>query len=235
MGGTSINGRRVAEHPGSVGRVLPGYELQVLGDRRASRALRAKSARSIFLPLRGQGPPTATSARSPRRWASSRPWATWGGWTRTAICILADRRVDMILSGGANVYPAEVEAAIDAFPGVQCSVVIGLPDGDLGQKVHAIVETADGRLDEAALTAFLGERHRPLQAAAQFRGDDRTAARRRGQGAAGSASGGAAGRLISGMKRGARSPVRLFSFRSGWDGITPSPPDPSSGNSRARR
>lgn len=71
---------------------------------------------------------------------------------------LADRRVDMIVSGGANVYPAEVEAAIDAFPGVQCSVVVGLPHDDLGQRVHAIVETADGTLDEAGLLTFLGER-----------------------------------------------------------------------------
>ena len=49
-----------------------------------------------------------------------------------------------VLSGGANVYPAEVEAAIDAHPSVLASVVIGLPDADLGQRVHAIVEVREG-------------------------------------------------------------------------------------------
>ena len=76
---------------------------------------------------------------------------------------LADRRVDLIISGGANIYPAEVEAAIDAFPGVLCSVVIGLPDADLGQRAHALVETLDGTLDEAALRAFLRTRLAPFK------------------------------------------------------------------------
>ena len=55
---------------------------------------------------------------------------------------LSDRQSDMILSGGANIYPAEVEAAIDAFPGVRSSAVIGLPHEDLGNYVHAIVDCA---------------------------------------------------------------------------------------------
>lgn len=52
---------------------------------------------------------------------------------------LADRRTDLILRGGANIYPAEVEAAIDEHPAVHSSAVIGLPDDDLGQRIHAIV------------------------------------------------------------------------------------------------
>ena len=56
---------------------------------------------------------------------------------------LADRLTDMILVGGANVYPAEVEAALEQHPRVRSSAVIGLPDDDLGQSIHAIVE-ADG-------------------------------------------------------------------------------------------
>jgi bile acid-coenzyme A ligase len=62
----------------------------------------------------------------------------------------------MIVSGGANVYPAEIEAAIDAFGSVRSSAVIGLPDEDLGQRVHAIVD-APGGLDEAGLLAYLKE------------------------------------------------------------------------------
>ncbi len=70
---------------------------------------------------------------------------------------LADRRTDMILSGGANIYPAEVEAAIDSFPGVRSSAVIGLPDDDLGQRVHAVVDAPEP-VDRDALLAHLNER-----------------------------------------------------------------------------
>ena len=52
---------------------------------------------------------------------------------------LAARR-DLIVSGGANVYPAEVEAAIETHPKVLSSVVVGVPDDDLGQRVHAFVQ-----------------------------------------------------------------------------------------------
>ncbi|MCB0992871.1 MAG: acid--CoA ligase, partial [Acidimicrobiales bacterium] len=56
---------------------------------------------------------------------------------------LNDRRSDMILVGGANVFPAEVEAAINLHPGVASSAVIGLPDEDKGNTVHAIIEPKD--------------------------------------------------------------------------------------------
>ena len=63
----------------------------------------------------------------------------------------------MILSGGANIYPAEVEAAIDSCPGVRSSAVIGLPHEDLGNFVYAIVDTPDG-VTEEMLLAHLSER-----------------------------------------------------------------------------
>jgi bile acid-coenzyme A ligase len=71
---------------------------------------------------------------------------------------LADRRTDLILRGGANIYPAEVEAALDAHPDVGSSVAIGLPDAEMGQRVHAIVQPkahASGRLNAADLEQFL--------------------------------------------------------------------------------
>ena len=70
---------------------------------------------------------------------------------------LADRQTDMILRGGANIYPAEVEAAIDAHPKVRSSAVIGLPDEDLGQRVHALVDAPDG-VTEEELRAHLAYR-----------------------------------------------------------------------------
>jgi bile acid-coenzyme A ligase len=68
---------------------------------------------------------------------------------------LVDRRTDMIVTGGANVYPAEVEAALDAYPGVRSSAVIGLPDDDRGQSVHAIVDVPDLDLADAAAVGQL--------------------------------------------------------------------------------
>jgi len=56
---------------------------------------------------------------------------------------IADRRRDMIVSGGANVYPAEVEAVITEHPGVLDVVVVGLPDPEWGHRVHAIIQPTD--------------------------------------------------------------------------------------------
>jgi bile acid-coenzyme A ligase len=65
----------------------------------------------------------------------------------------------MILAGGSNVYPAEVEAAIDEHPRVSSCAVIGLPDDDLGSRIHAIVQTDDGSpIDVDDLRAHLAER-----------------------------------------------------------------------------
>jgi bile acid-coenzyme A ligase len=72
---------------------------------------------------------------------------------------LSDRQTDMILAGGANIYPAEIEAALDEHPRVRSCAVIGLPDDDLGNVVHAIVHTDDGTpIDLDDLRAHLGER-----------------------------------------------------------------------------
>jgi bile acid-coenzyme A ligase len=71
---------------------------------------------------------------------------------------IVDRRTDLIVSGGANIYPAEIEAAIEQHPAVRSCVVVGLPDSDLGQATHAIVDApglAGAALNEAAVLAFL--------------------------------------------------------------------------------
>jgi bile acid-coenzyme A ligase len=71
---------------------------------------------------------------------------------------LGDRMQDMVLSGGANIYPAEVEAALQEHPAVHSVVVIGLPDDDLGNRLHAIVEGDAGRGVEDDLRTFLAGR-----------------------------------------------------------------------------
>jgi bile acid-coenzyme A ligase len=56
---------------------------------------------------------------------------------------LVDRRVDLIITGGVNVYPAEVETALIEHPKVADVVVIGLKDDEWGRRVHAVIEPAD--------------------------------------------------------------------------------------------
>jgi malonyl-CoA/methylmalonyl-CoA synthetase len=93
---------------------------------------------------------------------------TADGWfvTGDLVTIGADGRVsivgrskDLIISGGYNIYPKEVESTIDAMPGVFESAVIGLPHPDFGESVAAIiVRDAGSAVDEAAVAAWVGER-----------------------------------------------------------------------------
>jgi malonyl-CoA/methylmalonyl-CoA synthetase len=72
---------------------------------------------------------------------------------------IVGRGKDLIITGGFNVYPKEVESEIDALPGVLESAVIGLPHPDLGEGVTAVVATAEGaELDEASMLRALSER-----------------------------------------------------------------------------
>jgi len=66
---------------------------------------------------------------------------------------LEGRSGDMIISGGLNVYPREVELVLDTFDGIIESAVVGLPDPDLGERVHAFL-VADRAVDIDALEAF---------------------------------------------------------------------------------
>jgi bile acid-coenzyme A ligase len=61
---------------------------------------------------------------------------------------VTDRFADMILVGGAKVYPAEIEAALDEHPAVQSCCVFGLPDDDLGNIPYAIVELSEPVSDQ---------------------------------------------------------------------------------------
>jgi bile acid-coenzyme A ligase len=63
----------------------------------------------------------------------------------------------LIVSGGANVYPAEVEAVLDQHAGVRASAVIGLPDDDLGHRVHAVIET-ESPIDLVELREWMAAR-----------------------------------------------------------------------------
>ena len=71
---------------------------------------------------------------------------------------IVGRAKDLIISGGLNIYPKEIEEAIDALPGVRESAVIGAPHGDFGEAVVAVIDAEDPALDEQATLAALAER-----------------------------------------------------------------------------
>ncbi|HLI53295.1 MAG TPA: AMP-binding protein [Acidimicrobiales bacterium] len=88
-------------------------------------------------------------------------WESLGdmGWLdEDGYLYLGDRMQDMVLCGGANIYPAEVESAIQEHPAVRSVAVVGLPDEDFGNRLHAIVEADPEELDERDLRSFVAER-----------------------------------------------------------------------------
>jgi bile acid-coenzyme A ligase len=89
------------------------------------------------------------------------------GWLdKDGYLYIADRRTDLILSGGSNIYPAEVEAALMEHPAVDTAIVIGLPHDDLGAVPHAIIRLEDGSVapGEDELRQFIAERLLPYKA-----------------------------------------------------------------------
>jgi acyl-CoA synthetase (AMP-forming)/AMP-acid ligase II len=76
---------------------------------------------------------------------NERGWSTLGdlGYLdKDGYLYLADRRTDLIISGGVNIYPAEIEDALVMHPAVADVAAIGIPDGEMGQSVRAVVQTA---------------------------------------------------------------------------------------------
>lgn len=154
-GSTMISGTDWLAHRGSVGRVRDGYALKIL-DAEGQECPAGEVGEVYFRPQGGAGS-TYHYLGSPSKRVGE--WETHGdlGYVDAeGYLYLADRRNDLIISGGANIYPAEVEAAIEAHPDVRTSAVIGLPDEEWGARVHAIVQRVDGAaLDDVALQAFL--------------------------------------------------------------------------------
>ena len=156
-GGTLISGSEWLEHPGSVGKPTLGRKIRILHSDGSECAPR-EIGEVFMMPPGGRG--------STYRYIGAEPVASGDGWEtlgdmgyldEDGYLYLVERKSDMLLVGGANVYPAEIEAALDAHPAVRSSAVIGLPDDDLGSRVHAIVD-AILPVTEEALRAHLAER-----------------------------------------------------------------------------
>lgn len=151
---TVITGSEWLTHPGSVGRVMMG-EMKVCDPE--GRELPPGQVGEIWMRPASDRPTyryVGASARARDGWESL---GDMGWFDADGYLHLTDRQTDMILVGGANVYPAEVEAALDEHPAVLSSCVIGLPDEDYGNVVHAIVELS-GDVTDQELRDFLAAR-----------------------------------------------------------------------------
>ncbi len=160
VGATLITGREWLDHKGSVGRPAPGVGLRILdpeGHDCAPGDIGEIYFRSAPNQAKGYHYIGAEAQTTPDGWASL---GDLGRLDADGYLYLSDRRTDMIVSGGVNVYPAEVEAALDRHPLIRSSIVIGLPDEDLGARVHAIVQVAPearAGIDSTTVAAFLAE------------------------------------------------------------------------------
>lgn len=153
---TVISGPEWLAHRGSVGKVIPGTVM-------------VTDENGVELPVGDMG---EVWMRSPRdtptyRYLGASARTRDGGWESLGdmgrldadgYLYLGDRAADMILSGGANIYPAEIESAIQEHESVKSCAVIGLPDEDKGNVVHAIVEADPSMISVDELKSFLGER-----------------------------------------------------------------------------
>lgn len=160
-----INGAEWLEHPGSVGRFFFGAQGKVLDE--SDAALPPGEIGDLWVrssPDRGTG--FAYVGDEPRERDG---WFNFGDLAAIddeGYVHIADRRTDLIIRGGNNIYPAEVEAAIEAHPDVLAAAVIGLPDEEMGARVHAIVKCRPGCNPD--LAAFLGDRLAPYKRPATF-------------------------------------------------------------------
>ncbi len=142
------------ERPGTVGRPRGGMEVFIVGE--AGEDLPPGEVGTIYV-RRADGAPeyhgdpektAAMQLPDGRFTVGDLGWLDDDG-----FLFLADRRVDLVLTGGSNVYPAEIEAALSEHPSVGDVAAFGVPDPDLGQVVMAVVEPApDREVDRAELT-----------------------------------------------------------------------------------
>jgi bile acid-coenzyme A ligase len=158
---TLINGTEWLAHPGSVGRTVLG-EIEI------------RDPDGHPVPVGGEGEiwmRRGPQAPSPYRYVGATARSAPEGWESLGdigkvdadgYVYITDRLADMILVGGANVYPAEIEAALDEHPAVRSCCVFGLPDEDLGSIPYAIVELLGPASDEDLL-AHLRQRLAPYK------------------------------------------------------------------------
>lgn len=139
-GGAYVNSKQWLENPGTVGKAWPGSQLLILDDE--GKELPANEVGTIYMssPM-GEfkyykdDKKTAESTRGNLFTVGDMGYLTDGGWL-----FICDRKNDMIISGGVNIYPAEIEAVLHQHPKISDVAIFGIPDDDWGESVKAVVE-----------------------------------------------------------------------------------------------
>ncbi|HEV2030423.1 MAG TPA: AMP-binding protein [Candidatus Dormibacteraeota bacterium] len=129
---------------GSAGRPCLGVELEIVGEDGAPVATGnvgelVVGGEHVMAGYWGMEEATGKALRDGRLWTGDMAWRDDGGYIT-----IVDRKNDMIISGGYNVYPREVEDLLKTDPSVADAVVLGVPDPDWGQAVTAVVVVRSG-------------------------------------------------------------------------------------------
>jgi long-chain acyl-CoA synthetase len=154
---TFANSEDALKKPGTVGKIAPGAELRFMGE--DGRELARGEIGEIYSRIAHN--PDFTYHNKPEKRAEIERdgFITSGdvGYIdEDGYVFICDRKRDMVISGGVNIYPAEIEAALHAFPGVQDCAVFGIPDEEYGEALMAVVEAQSGvKLDLVGLRAHL--------------------------------------------------------------------------------
>lgn len=155
-GVTFIRAEEWLVRPGSVGKSISGA-IHILADDGSERELGPGEIGLIY--FEGGVPFTYVNEDEPGAdGRTSRGYSGYGDLghvDKDGYLYISDRRSDLIISGGVNIYPKEVELILDSHPAVRESAVIGVPDKEYGQRVHAVVVgDGDGREEAQGILDF---------------------------------------------------------------------------------
>jgi long-chain acyl-CoA synthetase len=142
---TFIRAEESLTRPGSAGRPIPGVRLKILDE--AGNELPPRQTGLVYARQEGYTDFNYNNNDEARRRLEHDGLWTLGdmGWVdEDGYLTLSDRAVDMVISGGANLYPAETEAVLIAMPGVADCAVFGIPDAEFGESLAAAVQPQPG-------------------------------------------------------------------------------------------
>lgn len=142
---TLISSAEALKKPGSVGKVLPGGSIKILDDDKNELAVGGSGLIYVYLPMFGDFVYTNSESNSAdERYQGHTTIGDVGYVDEQGYLYINDRKKDMIISGGANIFPAEIEAAMFKMPQILDCAVFGIPDTEYGEKVVAAVTCQDG-------------------------------------------------------------------------------------------
>ena len=156
LGVTAIDTPQWLAHRGSVGRPICG-EMHILSDEDHNTELAAGEIGLIYF-AGGVGFKYHNDAGKTESVFNTRGWGTYGDLGHVdpdGFLYISDRRTDLIISGGVNIYPQESENVLATHPAVDDLAVIGVPNPDFGQEVKAVVQLKPGMPASPALAEEL--------------------------------------------------------------------------------